>query len=105
MLSYIIENYKDAKIGLIATNGASIEIVNATIAIGAKYGIPVLNESTDPKVPLLIRTNRTDVPNAIKTIRNNNWFVKATGENLNWHPNAKCHEYESTIVENFLRSL
>ena len=103
VLTYLITNYPNAKIGLIATNGATVDIVNATIAIGQKYGIPVLNESTDTNVPLLIRTNRTDVPSDIKNLRNANWEVSP--ENNNYHPNEICHEYESTIIEHFLRSL
>ena len=105
VLTYLITNYPNAKIGLIATNGSTSDIVTATINIGAKYGIPVLNESTDTHVPLLIRTNRTDVPDTIKAIRNNNWYVSTTTGSVNYHPNAKCHEYESSIIENFLRSL
>lgn len=105
LLTYLITNYPNAKIGLIATNASTIEIVNATIAIGARYGIPVLNESTDTNVPLLLRTNRSDVLSTIKDIRDANWKVSTTQGAINGHPNAKCHEYESTIIENWLRTL
>lgn len=105
LLTYLITNYPNAKIGLIATNGSTNAIVNATIAIGAKYGLSVLNESTDTNVPLLLRTNRSDVLSTIKDIRDANWKVSTTPGSSNSHPNAKCHEYESTIVENWLRTL
>lgn len=106
ILPTIINAHKQAKIGIIVSNGTdTIDYVNATIAIAKKYGLSYINESSDDKVPLLIRTFRTDVDNSIKTLRDNYWFVSTTAGSTNHHPNAKCHEYESTIVENFLRSL
>ena len=106
VMSYLITNFPDAKIGIIISNGqTSINFVNAAIAIANKYGVPYLNETTDPQVPLLIRTLRSDVVNSVKTARNNYWYVSTTAGSSNSHPNAKCHEYESTIVEDFLRRL
>lgn len=106
VMTYLITNFPDAKIGIIISNGqTSLDFVNAAIAIAKKYGVAYLNETTDDNVPLLIRTLRTDVDNSIKTLRNNHWYVSTTAGSTNSHPNAACHEYESTIVENFLRSL
>lgn len=102
VMTYLINNYKNAKIGIIVTNGMNdINMVNAEIAIANKYGVAFINETTDNNIPLLIRTLRSDVSSAIKTIRNNEWYVSED----NHHPNAKCHEYESTIIEDFLRRL
>lgn len=106
ILPTIINAHKQAKIGIIVSNGTdTVDYVNATIAIAKKYGLSYINESTDDRVPLLIRTFRSDVDNSIKTLRNNYWFVSTTAGSTNGHPNAKCHEYESTIIENFIRSL
>lgn len=106
VMTYLINNYKNAKIGIIVSNGIDdIDYINATINIAKKYGVSYLNETTDEKVPLLIRTLRSDVDASIKTLRKNEWYVSTTAGSVNPHPNAKCHEYESTIVENFLRSL
>ncbi len=106
VMTYLITNFPDAKIGIIISNGqTSLDFVNAAIAIAKKYGVAYLNETTDDNVPLLIRTLRSDVDNSIKTLRNNHWYVSTTAGSTNSHPNAACHEYESTIVENFLRSL
>lgn len=106
VMNYLISNFPDAKIGILISNGiASLDFVNATIDIAKKFGVSYLNETTDDKVPLLIRTLRTDVDNSIKLARNNHWFVSTTVGATNSHPNAKCHEFESTIVENFLRTL
>lgn len=106
VISWLIGNRPNTKIGIIVSNGISdLDYVTATINIAHKYGIAYLNESTDDRVPLLIRTLRTDVASSVKTARNNQWFVNTDPETPNSHPNAKCHEYESTIVENFIRSL
>lgn len=103
VMTNLITNHPNAKIGIIVSNGMiSIDYVNATINIAKKYGVAYLNETTDENVPLLIRTLRNDVSNSIKNIRNQNWEVLP---GTNYHPNAKCHEFESGIVEDFLRRL
>lgn len=106
VMNYLITNFPDAKIGIIVSNGISqLDYVTPVIEIAHKWGVPYLNETTDPQVPLLIRTLRDDVSASVKNLRDNNWFVSTTVGTENHHPNAKCHEYEATIVENFLRSL
>lgn len=106
VMEYIIEHHPEAKIGIIVSNGINdTDYVDATIAIAKKFGVAYLNESTDDKVPLMLRSLRTDVDSDIKAFRNNEWYVNPSGANQNWHPNEKCHEYESTIVEDFLRRL
>lgn len=106
VMNYLITNFPNAKIGIIISNGqTSMDFINAEIAIAKKFGVPYLNETTDDHVPLLIRTMRTDVSDEIKELRLQNWSVKYETPNANRHPSAECHEYESTIVENFLRSL
>lgn len=102
VMSYIIENYPNAKIGIIVSNGCdSADYPNATRNIAKKYGIPYLDEVEGENVPLLIRANRTGVPSSIQNIRNIAFRVTST----NLHPNVACQEYESTFVENFLRTL
>ncbi len=102
-MTYLINNFMNVKIWIIILNGISnIDYVNSTINIAKKYGISYYSESTDEDVPLLIRTLSSDVANSIKTLRNNNWEVYPSS---NSHQNAKCHEYESTMIENFLKSL
>ena len=109
VMNYIIQNHPTAKIGIIVTNGLIIHTdepnnsnyANAIIQIAKKYGIPTLNEWNDPNVPLLIRTGRTDVLQSIRDARRNTFRVSAD----NTHENYICQEYESYIIENFLRSL
>jgi hypothetical protein len=102
VLSYIIEHHINAKIGIIVTNGSTLDIVNATINIAKKWGLPYLNEATDEQCSFMFRSNRTDVSASVKNLRDNNWYVD---KSLNRHPNEKAHEYESTVIENWLRSL
>ena len=103
VINYLITNYPNAKIGIIISNGmTSSDFINAEINIAKRYGVAYINETTDSNVPLLIRTQRTDVLSSIKTLRDQEWEVLPGTNN---HPNAKCHEYESTIIEDFLRRL
>mgnify|MGYP003295588052 CR=1 FL=1 len=102
VLDYLTERFPKTKIGIIVTNGSSLQYVNATIECANKWGIPYLNLATDENIPLMIRTNRTDVTQVAIDRRN-----RAFGVNwgVNNHPNEIAHEFESTIVENWLRSL
>lgn len=109
VLSYIIANHPLAKIGIIVSNGLDYSAsapdgsyyARATKEIAKKYGIPTLNEWDDPNVPLLNRTGRTDVDSDIRTMRNETFRVSPTNTHENW----QAQEYESTFVENFLKSL
>ena len=102
VMDYIITHHPQAKIGIIITNGSTLPYVEATIAIAKKWGISYLNEATDEQCSFMFRSLRTNVKQSVRTFRDNQWFVDAQ---LNNHPNAKAHEYESYVVENWLRSL
>ena len=101
VLEYLITNHPWAKIGIIVTNGSSTDYANAIIESAKKWGIPYLDEANGEQVPLLNRTNKSYVCAKARNLRDAQMKV---GES-NGHPNIKAHEYESTIVENFLRSL
>ena len=49
-----------------------------------------------------IEWGRTDVDRSVRTARDK---VNSVAWGTNNHPTAACHEWESTIVENFLRTL
>lgn len=102
VMDYIIRNHPEAKIGIIISNGASIAIANATKAIAIKWGVGFLDEALGQDVPLMLRSSRTDVNQSIKNFRDNEWYVNPLS---NFHPNEKCHEYESSIVESFMKRL
>lgn len=105
VMEYLITNHPTAKIGIIITNGLNgdggEEYAEAERAIAKKWGVPYLDEDKGEQVGLIFRSNRTDVNDIVKNLRFNEFKVSDT----NGHPNVKCHEYESTIVENWLRSL
>lgn len=102
VMSWIINNRPNAKIGIIVSNGLdNNSYADATIAIAKKYGVPYLNEWNGEQVPVLIRSGRTDVDPDILQLRTDTWKVS----NSNWHPNKECHKYESTFVEAFLKAL
>lgn len=102
VLEHIIANHPYAKIGIIVTNGATAKYTEPTRLIARKWGIPTLDEAADYNVPLLNRVNeKTDICKTAITIRNEAFRVSETDR----HPNDKSHEYESTFVEHFLRSL
>ena len=103
VLEYLIENHPFAKIGIIITNGSSKKYTDAERAISRKWGIPYLDMEADYQhVPLMQRvTERTEVCQKALELRKKAFAVSDS----NTHPNAKAHEYESTFIENWLRTL
>lgn len=103
VLEYLIENHPFAKIGIIITNGSSKKYTDAERAISRKWGIPYLDMEADYQhVPLMQRvTERTEVCQKALELRKKSFAVSDT----NTHPNARAHEYESTFIENWLRTL
>ena len=112
VLEYFITNFPYAHIGIIvgpgmqATQGKAY--AEAEIAVAKKWGIPYLNiqfESGGENIPLMLRTSNPDVSAAAKTLRNNQQYVNNIAGSLNTHPNEKAHEFESTFIEAWLRTL
>lgn len=104
VMEYILTNHPYAKIGIIVTNGcgANSKYTEATRRIARKWGVPILDEAANYNVPLLHRVGeKTDICEKAISIRMAAFRVSETDT----HPNDKAHEYESTFVENFLRSL
>lgn len=105
VLDWLTQNFPTAKIGIIITNGITDEVgkayLDATIAVAQKWGIAYLDEVNDYKIPLLLRVKR---PNLSDVVYNRKLETFSVSEK-NKHPNVACHEYESTFVEHFLRSL
>jgi len=102
ILTWLITNRPNLHIGIIVSNGCdSDDYRTATIAIAKKYGLPYIDLNGDERTPCMMRSTNADVASAVRTQRTNAWKVSST----NAHPNADCHKFESTIIENFLRSL
>lgn len=101
VMEHIIVNHPTAKIGIIVTYGSSLPYANATIAIAEKWGIPYLNMATGVLVPTMHRSNKK-LPASVVNARLNAFAVDPENDT---HPNAIAHEYVSTFIEHFLRSL
>jgi hypothetical protein len=105
VLTWLITNRPNAHIGIIVTNGLSQSKADwrtAQINIANKYGIPYIDLNGDSRTPAMIRTINQNIPSAVKTALINKWAVDPSS---NTHPNDAAHEFESTFIENFLRSL
>lgn len=102
VMKYWIETYPFAKIGIIVSNGCDTDEYRvATIEIAKKWGIPYIDLNGDERTPMMNRSTNPNVSQESKNARNIAFRVTET----NQHPNVKAHEYESYIIENFLRSL
>lgn len=104
VLEYLITNMPYAKIGIILPDAwCSEEMRAALISVAEYWGIPYLDLKGDTKVPLMIggRYGDTAVSSKAVALRNAAFQVTDTDS----HPNLKAHEYRSTVIENFLRSL
>ena len=81
------------------------EFALATINVAKKFGIPYLDLLSDDNIPYFLHqrggTKEDTVSSIVKNMRNNYYAVS----NSNEHPNDKAHLFESTIIENWLRSL
>ena len=108
VLTWLITNRPNAHIGIIVCNGLSIvDYRNAQIAIAQKYGIPYIDLNGDARTPAMLRTVNPDIPSAIKQALIAKWAIDPTGESgtVNLHPNADAQLFESTFIENFLKSI
>lgn len=103
VLDYLIENYPNAHIGIIVSNGCETDDYRvATIKIAKKYGIPYIDLNGDERTPCMIRSTNTSISKKVRTARTKQWAVNYGTNN---HPNAQAHEYQSKFIESFLRSL
>lgn len=104
VLEYLITNMPYAKIGIIIPDAwISADLRDAMINVAEYWGIPYLDLSGDPKVPLLIGGKRGGamICSKARELRTAAFAVSADDT----HPNPKGHAYRSTIIENFMRSL
>lgn len=101
----LITNFPLAKIGFIVSNNANSSYQQAVREVAQKWAIPYLDMEGDPQIPTISgkRTNQ-DIPvdSRVRTLRWDNNFRVASN---NGHPNEIAHEYQSTFIENWLRSL
>lgn len=102
VLPWLMVNRPNAHIGIIVSNGVDrVEYRTATIAAAKKWGIPYLDLNGDERCPAMIRTVNPDISSAAKEILRQKWRVSET----NSHPNTAAQYFQSTFIENFLRTL
>ena len=104
VLEYLITKHPYAKIGILIPDAwCREEMRDAVASVAAYWGIPCLDLKGDTRVPLLIGGRYSDsaVCEKVVALRNAAFQMSDTDA----HPNAKGHEYRSTVIENFLRSL
>lgn len=102
VLEDILTKNPAVKIGIIIEDAwLSRTYHDALIEIAKYWGIPYLDLRNSENVPMLINGRLDEINTTAKTLRDNAFRVSST----NPHPSVKGHEYRSTIIENFLRSL
>ena len=103
VISWILENRPNAKLGIIISNGCdTTDYPIATINACKKWGIPYLDINGDETLPMVIRTNmRTNLSNDAY----NYWLQRYRVSATNTHPNYKAHEDESYMIQQFLERL
>lgn len=104
VLEYLLVNHPYAKVGIIVTDGRTdSEYQDAVREVAKKWGFPYLDLVADPQVPAMIsgRDAEMGLCARAKELRDAAFRVSAD----NFHPSIEAHEYRSTIIEDFLRSL
>ena len=103
VLRYLVTNLPYAKIGIIITNACvSQAYPDMTRRMARRWGIPYLDLEEDYCVPVMNRVSgRPEMCDEARELRTKAFRVSDT----NGHPNLKAHEYLSTVVEHFMRSL
>lgn len=103
ILEWMITNRPYMKIGIIVTDAdAHSDWRKATRECACKWGIPYLDMMGDVRVPVIMgREPELGLCAKAEELRTKSFVVS----DKNGHPNLKAHEYQSYIIENFLRSL
>lgn len=109
VIPYLMEHHPNAHIGIIVSNGMdTMDYRNAEIQIAKKYGIPYIDLNGDERTTAMHRPQNDNIPTSVKNILLNKWSIDADGTkygNVNTHPNADAHMFESYAIENFMRSI
>ncbi len=102
VLEWILTNRPYMKLGIIVTNDAAPEWREATRTAAKRWGVPYLDMTGDPSVPLIInREESLGCCEKAQELRKSVFYV--TKEND--HPNLRAHEYQSYFIEEFMRRL
>lgn len=109
VLTWLIEHRPFAHIGILVSNGCDREAYRtAQLEIAEKYGIPFIDLNGDARTPVMIRSKNPDIATFVKTMVTQKQAVDYDGSQtgaVNTHPNDAAHAYESTFIEDFLRTI
>ena len=102
VLEHLITKAPFAKIGILIPDAwCTEEMRDAIVSVAQYWGIPWLDLKGDPKVPMMIGGRYESVNQTAVAVRNQ--AFQMTAEDA--HPNLRAHEYRSTVIEHFRRSL
>lgn len=103
VLKWLIENRPLAHIGIIVSNGMDSNdmLRKAEIELAEKWGVPYIDLNGDDKTPMMHRSTNPVHSQDAKNARLSAFRISES----NTHPNAAAYEYESSFIENFLRTL
>ena len=101
---WLLTNRPYAKIGCIITDYSTEARRHGIIDCCKKWGIAYLDLMGNPNIPMFPagRDSNISVASEAITLRANAFNVNGT---TNIHPSNKMHEWQSSIIENFMRSL
>lgn len=103
VLAYLIEHHPYAKIGIIISDSwLSTNIYNAMVEVAEYWGIPYLDMRKGTQVPMGINGRLGETISPVATSLRNSAFQISSEDG---HPNPHAHEYRSTFIENWLRTL
>ena len=101
LFKWLYTNRQKAKIGVVITDYCAQERREAIINVCKRWGVAYL-DLYDPTIPMIkTRGGQVAVCQDALDLRNS-WMTRA-GDS--YHPSNACHEWQSTIIENFMRGL
>lgn len=108
VLEYLIKNCPMARIGVVMSDAWMPQNYFVTLKeICEWWGIPLLDLGGDPNIPVMNGGRRAgsglSLNPKVAEIRNKQFYQDFSGGDS--HPNDAGHEWRSSVIENFIRSL
>ena len=103
VIVYVYTNMPYVHFGfIIMPNGMSNDYRTAIMDICNKYGVPYFNLYSDPRAPMFMyKDGSNGGPDGVNYARYKTMQVSQT----NGHPNLKAHEFISTSIEGWIKSI
>jgi hypothetical protein len=107
VLTWLRNNRPFAHVGIIVTNGIGLSsngdaFHDAQIELAKKYGYPYIDLNGDKTTPAMNRFNNHTIDYSMYALLNEKFGVANPTDT---HPNWQAHEYESTFIEAWLKSI